>query len=452
MKFRIAGLLLSIFLSLATGGCELFRAIDRNLQPPPSPGTTPEVSESPVTPVSPSPAGRAAVLSGLSEGSQINIRSQPNMQAAVIYYGTVGDRVHVTQQQQDSNRKTWYYVTFDDANAKGWVHGTLIRFLDSASTPAPDTNTPIDTDTALRRCRSQADAELPGTRIQVSQGWLNPDGSYVINWSASNGAYGACTVDANGWVVSFANTYEQDGPPSYSITPAALRGCENRVARELGLSLYDINVQEASAYRDGTFGVNWWTVTRQSGFCRVTRNGSVLSFITNDQPSARQIALDRCRDRVRRAYPDTRIEVSLDPREHSRNYKVIWSTNTGEEGYCRVNQNGNLYEFVDYSKGNGNTGETRCFGNIFSDTAFTVLARDSQFRRAEFRNRQTGYRSIAYLSTAGATEQGQPIYRGRLTGFPAAEITVIDRSGGNPGPGTEISLAYDREWAKGRCR
>lgn len=447
-------MLLSIALSLGTGGCELFQAINR-LGPQTAPVTTPEVTESP-TPIpatpTPTPSGRVAVLSGLPEGSQINIRSQPNMQAAVIHYGTIGDRVQVTQQQQDSTGKTWYYVTFENANARGWVYGTLIRFLENSSTPAPDTNPPIDSDTALRRCRSQAEAELPGTRIQVSQGSFNPDGSYVIEWSASSGAYGTCTVDRNGWVVSFANTYEADRPPDSSITPVGLRSCENRVARELGLSLYNINVREASAYRDGTFGVDWWTTTGQSGFCRVNRNGSILSFVTNDQPSPRQIALDRCRDRARRAYPGTRIEVYLDSRERSQNYKVIWSTSTGEEGYCRVDPRGKLYEFVDYSKGGGEQGDTRCFGSIFSDTAFTVLARDNQFRRAEFRNRQTGYRSIAYLTTAGETEQGQPIYRGRITGVPSAEITVVDRSGGSPRPGTEISLAYDREWARGRCR
>ncbi len=454
MKRKTAPFLLWIGLSVGLRGCDLVRAIMESLQPQQAPVVTPDVTDTP-TPIppnpDPAPSGRPAVISGLPEGSKMNVHSQPSTQAPVIYYGTVGDRVNVTQQQQDSNGNTWYYVTFDDGDAQGWVYGSLLRFLgNTPNNSTPNTNTPINSDTALRRCRSQAEAELPGTRIQVSQGWLNSDGSYVVNWSSDSRAYGTCTVDRNGWVVSFVNT-DNNGPNS-SIPQAALRGCENRVARELGLSLYDIEVREASAYADGTFGVDWWTTDGRSGFCRVARNGWVLAFVTNDRPFPRQVALKRCRDRARQAYPGTRIEVYIDPRERGRNYKVLWSADSGADGYCRVDQNGYLYEFVDYSNGGGGDGNVRCFGRIFGDTAFTAFSRDNQFRRVVFRNQGIGDRSVAYLTPAGENQQGQPIYQGQIANSPSDQITVIDRSSGNPNPGSEISLAYNGQWARGRCR
>lgn len=460
MQRRIELLTLSIVLGLGIGGCDLLRAMTQSLQPQPTQSVTPLPPE-PSTPVEtdapapppPKPSGRAAVLAGLPAGRQVNIRSQPSEQASVTYYGTIGDRIHVTQQRQDGNGTTWYYVTFDDGNARGWVYGTLVRFLEPSTpaNPSPNPNTPINSDTALRRCRSQAETELPNSRIQVSLGWLNSDGSFVVKWSASNGAAGTCTVDRNGWVVSFVNDYDGNNPPDNTAPPAALRGCENRVARELGQSLYDIEVRSSTAYADGTFGVDWWTTDGRSGFCRVSRNGNVYSFVINDRPSPSQVALRRCRDRAKQAYPRSRIDVYIDPRERGRNYKVIWTADTGEDGFCRVDQSGRLYEFVDNSSGGGD-GDVRCVGNIFDDTTFTAYARNREFRRVEFRNTQTGLRSTAYLSAAGENQEGHRIYRGRVSDSGAAEVTVVDRSGGNPSPGTEVAVAYNREWARGRCR
>lgn len=461
MQRRLGLLVLSMALGLGVGGCNLLRAVTQNLQPQPT-QSVPSLPSEPSTPVEtdspapppPKPSGRAAVLSGLPEGHQVNIRAQPSEQASVIHYGTIGDRVHVTQQRQDGNGTTWYYVTFDDDNARGWVYGTLVRFLEPATpaNPPPNPSTPINSDTALRRCRSQAEAELPNSRIQVSQGWLNADGSFVVKWSANNGAAGTCTVDRNGWVVSFVHDDDGNNPPDNTAPPSALRSCKNRVARELGQSLYDIEVSSSNAYADGTFGVDWWTTDGRSGFCRVSRNGDVYSFVTNDRPSPKQVALNRCRDRAKQAYPRSRINVSIDPRERRRNYKVIWTADTGADGFCRVDQNGRLYEFVDNSSGGGGDGDVRCVGNIFADTTFTAYARNQEFRRVEFRNTQTGFRSTADLSAAGENQEGHRIYRGRVMGNRSAEVTVVDRSGGNPSPGTEVAVAYNREWARGRCR
>jgi hypothetical protein len=454
MKRKTAGLVLSLCLVWGLSSCDLLRTISQQLQPAPPQPTDPgqpgdnNDNTVPAQGNSSGPAGRPAVVAGLPAGSQINIRSQPSTQASVLAYGKVGDRVFVQRQQQGNDGNTWYYIQYANSNTQGWVNGNLIQFSNSPAPPPNNSGTQISFNTALNRCRQQAQAELPNASIQVSQGWVDMNGRYVVNWSANTGAYGTCTIDRGGWVVSFVNTYQNNNPPDTSITQAALNGCTNRAARDLNVYPSNVSVQESAAYADGTFGVDWWTSNGRSGFCRVARNGNVLSFVINDRPNPGRQALDRCRRRAERELPGSRIQVYLDPRESSNFYKVIWSANTGEDGYCRTDQNGNIIEFVNSQ----NRGDLRCTGTIFGDTNFQAFYDNRQFTRIEFRDIQPDHRYTVSLQPAGENEQGQPIYNGTEYDGPSSVITLIDLSGGNPYQGSQVSLAYNGSSASGTCR
>ncbi|UBF26659.1 SH3 domain-containing protein [Kovacikia minuta CCNUW1] len=453
MKRKSVGLLVFVWLAWGLGGCDLLRTISQQSQPSPQPTDTNQPSDGNTVPTQGNTTGstsRPAVISG-AVGSTVNIRSQPSSQASVLAYGKTGDQVYVQRQQQGNDGNTWYYVQYTSSNVQGWVPGNRIQF---PSPPPP--NNPITFNTALDRCRQQAQAELPNANIQVSQGWIDMNGRFVVNWSADSGAYGTCTVDRNGWVTSFVNTYQNNNPPNNSITQAALNGCSNRAANQLNIYPSNISVQQSAAYADGTFGVDWWSSNGRSGYCRVTNNGNVLSFVINDRPSAGQVALDRCRRRAQRELPGSQIWAYLDPRNIGSGYKVIWSANTGEDGYCRTDQNGNIIEFVNSQNGGNNF---RCVGNMFGDTPsrnddteFRAFYDTPQFTRIEFRNLQTDYRYMVYLQPAGQNQQGQPTYQGTQSGGPSSIITLTDLSGGNPYQGSQVSLFYNGAWGRGTCR
>ncbi|MGA7932314.1 MAG: SH3 domain-containing protein, partial [Kovacikia sp.] len=401
MKHKTAGLLLSLCLVWGLGGCDLLRTISQQSQPSPQPSDNNPSDDGSVSDQGSDavPTGRPAVVTGAA-GSKINIRSQPSTQASVLAYGTAGDRVYVQRQQQGNDGNTWYYIQYASSNTQGWVSGNLLQFSNAPSSPPDNSGSQISFSTALTRCRQQAQSEFPNATIQVSQGSVDRNGRYVVNWSANTGAYGTCTIDRGGWVVSFVNTYQNNTPPNPSITQAALNGCINRAARDLNLYPANVSVQQTASYADGTFGVDWWTVNGRSGFCRVTQNGNVLSFVINDRPSAGQIALDRCRRRAQRELPGSRIQAYLDPRDRSNNsYRVIWSASTGEDGYCRTDQNGNIIEFVNTQEADKEN--FRCTGNIFGNTTYTAFYNNRQFRRIEFRATNPPGRYTVNLQPAG---------------------------------------------------
>ncbi len=245
------------------------------------------------------------------------------------------------------------------------------------------------------------------------------------------------------------NNYQNNNPPDNSIPPAALNACRNRAAQDLNVYPSNVNLQQSASYADGTFGVNWWTSNGRSGFCRVNQNGNVLSFIINDRPSPQQQALDRCRRRAEQALPGSRIQVYFGQGESYGYYRVNWWANTGENGFCRADQNGNIIEFVNNQNRNGNL---RCAGRIFGDTDYTAFYDNQQFRRVEFRNIRNNNRYTTYLQPNGQNNQGQPTYTGTTPNGPSNVITLTDLSGGNPYPGSQISLAYNGTWSQGTCR
>ncbi len=106
------------------------------------------------------------------------------MQASVLAYGTMGDQVYVQRQQQGSDGATWYYIQYANSNTQGWVNGSFVKYLNSP--PNNNPGTPISFNTALNRCQQQAQAEFPNASIQVSQGWVDMNGRYVVNWNANS--------------------------------------------------------------------------------------------------------------------------------------------------------------------------------------------------------------------------------------------------------------------------
>ena len=55
---------------------------------------------------------------------------------------------------------------------------------------------------------------------------------------------------------------------------------------------------------------------------------------------------------------------------------------------------------------------------------------------------------VSELTYNGVNEQGQPIYRGGYLGM--ADVVLIDISGGNVKPGSEVSVAVDNLWNQER--
>ena len=55
---------------------------------------------------------------------------------------------------------------------------------------------------------------------------------------------------------------------------------------------------------------------------------------------------------------------------------------------------------------------------------------------------------VSELTYDSVNEQGQPIYRGGYLG--AADVVLIDLSGGNVRPGSEVSVSVDNRWNQER--
>ena len=70
------------------------------------------------------------ILEATDPRAQINIRSQPTMEANAHHYGLSGDRVDVLEIEKGKDGYFWFYVQFRTSDAEGWVRGDLIHLLD----------------------------------------------------------------------------------------------------------------------------------------------------------------------------------------------------------------------------------------------------------------------------------------------------------------------------------
>jgi hypothetical protein len=72
---------------------------------------------------------------------------------------------------------------------------------------------------------------------------------------------------------------------------------------------------------------------------------------------------------------------------------------------------------------------------------------DGVFRKIVFQ-RQDAPPVTSDLKYDKQNDQGQPIYRGAFLG--AADVVLIDLSGGNVRSGSQVSIAVDGQWNKKR--
>ncbi|HEY9737960.1 MAG TPA: SH3 domain-containing protein [Trichocoleus sp.] len=94
----------------------------------------------------------------------------------------------------------------------------------------------------------------------------------------------------------------------------------------------------------------------------------------------------------------------------------------------------------------------QCKG-VFDETVFTATYSNGSFTRIEFRNLESNATFGGPLRSQGENGQGQPVFTGAVSP-PAGgsySATLIDLSGGNPTPGSQVALEYADIPATGTC-
>lgn len=92
-----------------------------------------------------------------------------------------------------------------------------------------------------------------------------------------------------------------------------------------------------------------------------------------------------------------------------------------------------------------------CPGLDAAGNPYTATYVDGLFTLVRF-DRSSKFPPVtSELTYDTVNEQGQPIYRGSFLG--AANVILIDLSGGNVRPGSEVSVAVDNGWnqQRGAC-
>lgn len=288
-------------------------------------------------------SAQPATLAGTDPRARINIRAQPSTQSSIVYQAWVGDRVTVLKEASGADGSRWYYVKLNTANTEGWVHSSLLSFDTSTAQQPTDSAAPIAT--VLQSCKSWVSKDIGNAQVQVYPNPRFNNGIYTVAWSANNGADGYCRIDRNGSVIEYVN-YAANRPPTDPSIPsnAALQACQQRAQQALPNTTITVNPD--SRLGDGTFIVHWRANTGTDGYCRVTRDGSVLEFVNYyavSEPT--QVALNRCKQRAEQQFPGARVEVLLDPRDRTGAFRVNWLTSTGASGVCRVDRDGQIITF-----------------------------------------------------------------------------------------------------------
>ncbi|WP_426559123.1 hypothetical protein [Dapis sp. BLCC M172] len=89
-----------------------------------------------------------------------------------------------------------------------------------------------------------------------------------------------------------------------------------------------------------------------------------------------------------------------------------------------------------------------CDGLDAGGNPYTATYVDGLFTEVRFDRSPDLPPVVSELTYDTVNEQGQPIYRGGYLG--AADVVLIDTSGGNVKPGSEVSVAVDNNWNQER--
>ncbi|NEP40134.1 MAG: hypothetical protein F6K35_13190, partial [Okeania sp. SIO2H7] len=89
-----------------------------------------------------------------------------------------------------------------------------------------------------------------------------------------------------------------------------------------------------------------------------------------------------------------------------------------------------------------------CDGLDHGGYPYTATYVDGLFTQVRFDRSLDLPPVVSELTYDTVNEQGQPIYRGGYLG--AADVVLIDTSGGNVKPGSEVSVSVDNQWNQER--
>ncbi len=89
-----------------------------------------------------------------------------------------------------------------------------------------------------------------------------------------------------------------------------------------------------------------------------------------------------------------------------------------------------------------------CNGLDAGGNPYTATFVDGLFTQVRFDRSPNLPPVVSELTYDTVNEQGQPIYRGGFLG--AADVVLIDLSGGNVKPGSEVSVSVDNLWNQER--
>ena len=91
-----------------------------------------------------------------------------------------------------------------------------------------------------------------------------------------------------------------------------------------------------------------------------------------------------------------------------------------------------------------------CNGSMNNGWAYTAEFVDGRFTQIRW-ERSGQPPQTSTLTPSGTNAKGQPVYRGAFQA--ATAVTLVDLSGGNVQPGSEVSVGVEEwGWARGRCR
>ncbi|NES65999.1 MAG: hypothetical protein F6K24_12425 [Okeania sp. SIO2D1] len=85
-----------------------------------------------------------------------------------------------------------------------------------------------------------------------------------------------------------------------------------------------------------------------------------------------------------------------------------------------------------------------CDGLDAGGYPYTATYVDGRFTQVRFDRSPDLPPVVSELTYDGVNGEGQPIYRGGYLG--AADVVLIDISGGNVKPGSEVSVSVDNQW------
>ncbi|HIK45795.1 MAG TPA: hypothetical protein IGR64_13060 [Leptolyngbyaceae cyanobacterium M65_K2018_010] len=96
------------------------------------------------------------------------------------------------------------------------------------------------------------------------------------------------------------------------------------------------------------------------------------------------------------------------------------------------------------------TGTIFCTGQMQNGWQYRAEATNQRF--TQIRWERSGAESVvSTLRFYRNNAQGKPVYRGSFRD--ATEVTLVDLSGGNPRPGTQVSIGVEEwGWSRGNCR